>query len=493
MPKKSKKPWLHYLVIEIIWYSLWWLLFFIFASRVFGRTYLSLIISLLITLINPLYSKYIQLKPFKSELYRLPGLKFEGTVIKKYLCSFPLTIISRESITAYNANNEQIKLYITESKMNGENSPRNIKIGDKGILYYRKGKKYNYFEEFVPESMKIEIESEKYKLANETINSLIELYHEGKELANNLYMIDNISSQMLGNAKINYASCCPKNETVIFLFDNTNSGSAEDGFLLTSRRLYSKSFLDSGEGVEISKICNLLFDKSQKLSFIAIQTNDEKHKKIILSSTALRTEKQELLYHILKKTIDLLRMELLEKREAAVNCNENSTGYYTDNEINSISPLITDDIRREITQICDREEWITNFYLFKEIPTGKLINAKKSYASQISENESVICLFDNTIYGSAKNGFLLTSKYLYYKMPLQKVIRIPLIQINSISFNGSDKYSTRVLVRHNDGLLILLYSNSITKTKDYSALYRLIKNIIYKIKMENEQNENNNA
>ncbi|MCL2592943.1 MAG: hypothetical protein FWD82_06215 [Defluviitaleaceae bacterium] len=56
-----------------------------------------------------------------------------------------------------------------------------------------------------------------------------------------------------------------------------------------------------------------------------------------------------------------------------------------------------------------------NFYLFEDIPYQKLENAKNSYAQTMSSEESVIFLYDDTIKGSANEGFLLTTKYLYSK------------------------------------------------------------------------------
>jgi hypothetical protein len=56
---------------------------------------------------------------------------------------------------------------------------------------------------------------------------------------------------------------------------------------------------------------------------------------------------------------------------------------------------------------------IKNLYFYENIPLKKFQNAVKSYAQALTEDEIVICLFDETVFGSAKQGFILTDKRLY--------------------------------------------------------------------------------
>lgn len=53
------------------------------------------------------------------------------------------------------------------------------------------------------------------------------------------------------------------------------------------------------------------------------------------------------------------------------------------------------------------------------IPHEKLNNAEKSYAKYNITSEYPIMMFDSTISGSGKEGFLLTNLNFYYKMPLK--------------------------------------------------------------------------
>lgn len=61
----------------------------------------------------------------------------------------------------------------------------------------------------------------------------------------------------------------------------------------------------------------------------------------------------------------------------------------------------------------------------------KLTNAKRAYANA-SANETAFCLCDTTLFGSAKEGFVLTNQTLYSKPMLESAVAIPLSNIVGI-------------------------------------------------------------
>jgi hypothetical protein len=61
----------------------------------------------------------------------------------------------------------------------------------------------------------------------------------------------------------------------------------------------------------------------------------------------------------------------------------------------------------------------SNLFFFDEIPQKRLKNAIKVFAP-IENDETVICLFDETLFGTGKVGFLLTDKRLYIKCIMEK-------------------------------------------------------------------------
>jgi len=90
---------------------------------------------------------------------------------------------------------------------------------------------------------------------------------------------------------------------------------------------------------------------------------------------------------------------------------------YTGEQLEDPQFYIDDAHRNHILDIYARERSTLpeTFYAFDNIPSKKLENAKKSYATSLSGDEQVIFLYDDTIIGSAKSGFILTSKCLYNK------------------------------------------------------------------------------
>lgn len=76
---------------------------------------------------------------------------------------------------------------------------------------------------------------------------------------------------------------------------------------------------------------------------------------------------------------------------------------------------ISDDLKWQIETIYNQEQKIDRFYMFDQIPPKKLANAKSSYAFAMTPDETVIFLQDDNFFGGAKDGFVLTTKHLFYK------------------------------------------------------------------------------
>jgi len=113
--------------------------------------------------------------------------------------------------------------------------------------------------------------------------------------------------------------------------------------------------------------------------------------------------------------IKLIQQEVAqEAKKEELNSALNAVAPAFDHEVTQHNGMyVTDDyIRSEIRASFQQNE---KLYLFEDIPHEKLENAKRSYASDISGEETIICLFDDTVKGSANDGFLLTTKYLYCK------------------------------------------------------------------------------
>ncbi|MCS5642052.1 MAG: serine/threonine protein kinase, partial [Dehalococcoidia bacterium] len=79
---------------------------------------------------------------------------------------------------------------------------------------------------------------------------------------------------------------------------------------------------------------------------------------------------------------------------------------------------IPDDFRQQVRQLFT-EKYIQEFkgfdklHAFPDLPGSKLANVLKTYAEGVSTNDMLL-LFDNTLLGSANDGFLMTDQAIYW-------------------------------------------------------------------------------
>ena len=128
---------------------------------------------------------------------------------------------------------------------------------------------------------------------------IIEIYKQGEKV-DSLYMFEDIPSQKLQNAIVNFASTISNDETAIILYDETVSGTCEEGILLTSQRIYCK-----GDVASISSIDNLKVQYNMfKNARIIIEMNARSD---ITIHTMLFTKQGEALFTLLNQTIQMLK------------------------------------------------------------------------------------------------------------------------------------------------------------------------------------------
>ena len=89
----------------------------------------------------------------------------------------------------------------------------------------------------------------------------------------------------------------------------------------------------------------------------------------------------------------------------------------------------------------------TQFLIAPGIPQKKIRNAIKSYAPDASESE-VLLLLDTTVFGSAKDGLLLTSDALYAHPFLRKATKVLVKEIVSITLEETEFESWEVHVNN---------------------------------------------
>ena len=126
---------------------------------------------------------------------------------------------------------------------------------------------------------------------------------------------------------------------------------------------------------------------------------------------------------------------------------------------------MNDSLRQRIVALYRREiagtGGVPNFYVFEEIPPKKLANAMNRYAPTMERGETVIFLYDGTIAGSGKSGFLLTTKCLYTKFDLEKATKSYVKNIAQVANPNEHKHDRyKITVEMDTGNCVLLILSS---------------------------------
>lgn len=89
---------------------------------------------------------------------------------------------------------------------------------------------------------------------------------------------------------------------------------------------------------------------------------------------------------------------------------------------------------------------VYGYFLAPNIPERKLVNAVETYARLDFTTEAPVVLYDATVFGSGKRGFLVTTRYVHYHLtsPLDGLSavrgRLPLGAVKEIRFVGESLY-----------------------------------------------------
>jgi len=87
----------------------------------------------------------------------------------------------------------------------------------------------------------------------------------------------------------------------------------------------------------------------------------------------------------------------------------------------------------------------TKFFFASNIPPKKLKNAIKAYASEISESEALL-LLDTTLFGSAKDGLVITGDALFAHQPFGKPVKIAFKDIKTITLKETPYASMEIQI-----------------------------------------------
>jgi hypothetical protein len=90
-------------------------------------------------------------------------------------------------------------------------------------------------------------------------------------------------------------------------------------------------------------------------------------------------------------------------------------------------------------------------FFVSDIPARKLRNVRAKYASNMESDEFPLVLIDDTAFGSAKAGVLITDRALYAKSTLEEPVCVPLAELYDVAHQSSLVSET---IEHRGGRIV---------------------------------------
>jgi hypothetical protein len=187
-----------------------------------------------------------------------------------------------------------------------------------------------------------------------------------------------------------HAAHLPEGETIVALHDTTLFGSAEDGFVITEARLCWKQILDRPRSIAWDELDpSMLHTDATGLSIAGnrVEVFDE-----------------------LAEPARALFVELAQRARQA------ERGPYRDAErgASARAPIALAPARI-VALVREHLGETSDLYVDPDIPKAKQRNALDVHADHLGSSEPLIVLFDDTVFGSAREGFILTSERIAWK------------------------------------------------------------------------------
>lgn len=392
-------------------------------------------------------NKLIQIKDITEIVYELKIYKSDEGEISNYRQLSIKTSSEKVKLNTYYVNDlDKFATFLydfiilTGNRVSFIDSVNKVKE-DKQKIIDVEGELNNKFNE----NKKVELAGNKYyetlKNTSGDNNQLIRAAYEylqdnGKKI---VYFEDsNNGSKKINNAINSYANIS-NNEKIVLCFDNTMFGSAKDGFILTDRGIYNKQPFAEKWFVEYADIRNIEILKD------TITINSQLNMSITMATN--RDDIKEFLEYC----IFIMNPNFNQSGEAKSNIGTQQNSY---EGLNVEHPELLDRVLNALFELVNTIESPAlrkTISIFKDSEyQKKLENVIQSYAD-MSSDEIPMLIFDNTAFKSAKEGCLITNKYVYYKNKFVKPNKISVEDIRNVKvkadnliINGNEIFCTMV-------------------------------------------------
>jgi len=144
----------------------------------------------------------------------------------------------------------------------------------------------------------------------------------------------------------------------------------------------------------------------------------------------------------------------------------------------------------QVYKLCGREVGISSLYVLEQIPPAKLKKASRSYALPMGQSEVPVLLYDDTVFGSAKEGFMLTNRRLCGKNIVEKGFFTDISDISGMSIEHG-ALSSDVIVQTPTQRIVLQITQASGKEQKL-ALFRVLEKTIDVLKSPQETRRDSN-
>jgi hypothetical protein len=217
----------------------------------------------------------------------------------------------------------------------------------------------------------------------------VALVREHLGRARSIHVAPRIPSLKEANVRAVHEAHLPGSEPVLVLYDATVFGGAENGFVITPERLCWKNLLEHPRQVSWAEL--------DPRSIVAEVDRIGVAGGGVDVSSALCAGVASLLVAMIERHV---RPDAGPYRCHA----DHSPDSAADRQIVRITGLA----RRHVGEL-------EQVYYRPAIPPLKVRNARAVHAHHLEEDEPVAVLYDDTVFGSAKDGFLITPRRLCWK------------------------------------------------------------------------------
>jgi hypothetical protein len=245
--------------------------------------------------------------------------------------------------------------------------------------------------------------------------------YDGLTIDPHFFFQPNIPEKKLSNALGAFAKDVVP-EDVLALLDNTVSGSAKEGAILTETHLYAHTRNEKPVIIKLSSI----EDASYKKGGLGTEP------RLLINGSPFLEMQEPSREATQRFTLMLNEIATTTKARANAAASKDTTRPKADGQ-----PAIPQEASRmgirEIVERYDPTITDNHFFFQPNIPEKKLSNALGAFAKDVLP-EDVLVLLDNSAFGSAKEGAILTEARLYAHSMMQRPVSIRLSSIGDASY-----------------------------------------------------------